>query len=332
MGKNSGKIYDLVTPTVVTSIDDIQTETDKIPAEIVKTTAIKAVTDVLPDGGAFTTEFVKTAAIKVETDKITGFHGVPAKNSTDNVSMSDVIGNKTDDEDGDSIYANLYIAGKHIHTRSKSYPFLAAGITLTGHNTALTLGTKMEIVPVAANEVNTITITAAATAPGTVTINLDGKNYAKEVAIGTTGEVAAELRAYTYGDWSVGGSGNDVVFTRSGIAITATFTDTDTTGVTASIVKTNTGAGIGKPFDIHYVQSGVANVSDTYIVVLYSGATGAEEIISTFRTTRVAAQSGAQSLPIITELLPAGTRISAACASVSGGEDTIVVSINYHEY
>jgi len=50
------------------------------------------------------------------------------------------------------VLVNQEIQLDHIHSAQKVYPTLAAGVTLTGHNTAWTLGSKTEIVPV-----NTIT-------------------------------------------------------------------------------------------------------------------------------------------------------------------------------
>lgn len=75
------------------------------------------------------------------------YNAVPAKNATDNSYSNQVIGNKTDDEDGDSIYAKLYIAMQHIHSAQKVYPTLAAGVTLTGGVASWALGSFVEVVP-----------------------------------------------------------------------------------------------------------------------------------------------------------------------------------------
>lgn len=56
---------------------------------------------------------------------------VPSKNSADNVYTRDVIGNKTDNESGDSLYSKIYIAEKHVHGACKVAPTLATGITVT---------------------------------------------------------------------------------------------------------------------------------------------------------------------------------------------------------
>lgn len=74
---------------------------------------------------------------------------VPAQNSTDNNTMSDVIGNKTDGHDGDSIYAITHTVEEHFHKPSRVYPSLADGISVSAVSGAgtWTLGTIVEIIP-----------------------------------------------------------------------------------------------------------------------------------------------------------------------------------------
>ena len=87
------------------------------------------------------------------------------------------------------------------------------------------------------------------------------------------------------------------------------------------------------PFDIHWV--GLGNVSDVgavYEIILYSGLVGAEVEIGHCRVFRQANQAGTAPCPMMTPLLPANTRISAACASTNGGSKTIEVAFFYHEY
>lgn len=71
----------------------------------------------------------------------------PSQNSADNNDIADVVGNKTDDENGDSLYSVTYRAEKHIHTVSKLYPSLAAGVVVTAGAGAWTLGNFATIVP-----------------------------------------------------------------------------------------------------------------------------------------------------------------------------------------
>lgn len=79
---------------------------------------------------------------------------VPLKNSAENFVIRDVIGNKLDDESGNSIYALLYLIGKHIHSKAGLYPLGTGGVTITKDAGAWAAvpGTKTQIIPV-----NTIT-------------------------------------------------------------------------------------------------------------------------------------------------------------------------------
>ena len=71
---------------------------------------------------------------------------VPAKNSVENANSRDVIGNKTDDEDGDSLYGKMYILTNHVHGVQKVYPTLAAGITVTAAAGAWALSAAFVVV------------------------------------------------------------------------------------------------------------------------------------------------------------------------------------------
>ena len=218
---------------------------------------------------------------------------------------------------------------------TRTYPYLAAGIALTAHNTALTMGTIIEIVPVATNEINTLTISHACDLAGNITIDLNGCKFTKAVTAGNTGEVAEQLRSYDYiseegEEWAVTGSGNDVIFTRLGISTTGVLSNLGTTGVTGSFVKTNTGVGIGNNFHIQALQVGLIGNADTYILTLYRGNAGYEEAICSRRFTKAAASVEGGEVATKTPLIEAGTRISASLASVNGGASkTSVVSLAY---
>jgi len=108
-------------------------------------------------------------------------------------------------------------------------------------------------VTASATEVNTITVTAGASASGNVTITLDGNRpiTVAVVAGDDANAVAAKLRAATYdcspySPQSFAASGADAacILTCSvpGLKTTATFSG-GTTGVTATVAKTVTGAG-----------------------------------------------------------------------------------------
>jgi hypothetical protein len=100
-------------------------------------------------------------------------------------------------------------------------------------------------------------------------------------------------------------------------------------GAKTEIVPIST---ITAPFDIHYINPGAASATDTYELVLYKGAEGAEIEIGRCRIVRAAAQSGTAPTPMMTELLLSNARISAAIATSGGGSDTIAISIFYHTY
>lgn len=87
------------------------------------------------------------------------------------------------------------------------------------------------------------------------------------------------------------------------------------------------------PFDVHWVGLGnVTDVGSVYEIILYSGLAGAEIEIGHCRVFRQANQAGTAPCPMMTPLLPANTRITAACASTNGGNKTIEVAFLYHEY
>lgn len=70
---------------------------------------------------------------------------VPSQDSADNDYIQDVVGNKTDTHDGDSIVGCLVRIDDHVHSESKVHPTLAGGITVTG-GASWTLGAFAEIV------------------------------------------------------------------------------------------------------------------------------------------------------------------------------------------
>jgi len=72
---------------------------------------------------------------------------VPAVDSADNVEMRDVLGNKSDTHGGTSLASRLKLADEHMHSVSKVYPTLAAGVTLNTDAVAWTLGTLVEVIP-----------------------------------------------------------------------------------------------------------------------------------------------------------------------------------------
>lgn len=75
------------------------------------------------------------------------FEPVPAQDSANNAVMRDVIGNKTDTHDGDSIRAFVHMMNEHIHNAGNVYPTLANDEQVQAAAGAWALGAFKEIVP-----------------------------------------------------------------------------------------------------------------------------------------------------------------------------------------
>ncbi len=71
----------------------------------------------------------------------------PTVDSANNNLTSEVIGNKNDTHDGDSIRAVLHTLDEHTHKASNVYPTLASGATVTGGAGAWGLGNFAEVIP-----------------------------------------------------------------------------------------------------------------------------------------------------------------------------------------
>ncbi|NIA28326.1 MAG: hypothetical protein GWP06_00260 [Actinobacteria bacterium] len=82
----------------------------------------------LGDQGA---ELAVLEAVEVDTTAIQSNQVVPAQNSADNVLARDVIGNKTDNHTGDSLYSKANTNDEHNHGVNMLYPVLASPVTLT---------------------------------------------------------------------------------------------------------------------------------------------------------------------------------------------------------
>lgn len=95
------------------------------------------------------------------------------------------------------------------------------------------------------------------------------------------------------------------------------------------IIPANT---IDDYFDIHWLHGYSASVTDSYQINLYQGIEGNETLISEVPFIREATQAGVSPNKIITPLLQPNTRITAKGASLSGGNDTIRVKLQYHKY
>ena len=75
---------------------------------------------------------------------------VPAPNSANNVYQSDVVGNKTDDENGTSIASRVYKTDHHDHSAAMVYPTMTVGVDVTKDVAPWTLGAFAVIAPAGA--------------------------------------------------------------------------------------------------------------------------------------------------------------------------------------
>lgn len=185
----------------------------------------------------------KNALQKLANDKIDivdGYHDIPAQDSVDNVVMSDVIGNKTDTHDGDSVVGRSKLVEEHLHNKVFLYPDLASSITLTKAAGAWAAHpTPTEIIPV-----NTIT----------------------------------------------------------------------------------------EDFDLHFLNVNAISANGEYSIKLYTGAGGAEVLLGTYGAARNAVQSQEGSRNILTDVILANTRISAAITSENAAADTLNIKVEGHTY
>lgn len=72
---------------------------------------------------------------------------VSVPDSPNNATVKDVLGNKSDTEKGNSLYARAYISERHIHQCQKVYPTLANSIQVAGGAGVWELGNLTEIIP-----------------------------------------------------------------------------------------------------------------------------------------------------------------------------------------
>jgi hypothetical protein len=72
---------------------------------------------------------------------------IPAQNSSANATIADVIGNKTDDHLGNSLFARLDELYDQFQAERFTYPTLAAGAAVVSANTDWTFGAYATVIP-----------------------------------------------------------------------------------------------------------------------------------------------------------------------------------------
>ena len=158
---------------------------------------------------------------------------------------------KQNNQSGWSLVKARYYVSLTPRTGFKLYPLFQRGIPLVDADVAYLpafRGSIFDVSP-AVVEKNTLTVTQGATTAGSITITLDKYGESKKIALeasdSTPEAVAARIRATTFDSWLISGTGADVIFTckNAGARNTVEFKDTDNTGASCNIAKTQTGAG-----------------------------------------------------------------------------------------
>lgn len=91
-------------------------------------------------------------------------------------------------------------------------------------------------------------------------------------------------------------------------------------------------AAVANDFDIHHVSISGISANGEYEVIIYSGPGASEVEIGRAVAVRNAIQSQEGNMPMMTAILPAGTRVSASVASSTGAADTVNVKLIGHLY
>ncbi len=89
---------------------------------------------------------------------------------------------------------------------------------------------------------------------------------------------------------------------------------------------------ITSPFDIHWIDVNTISANGQYTITLYSGLAGAEVKIAEVAISRTAVFSQEGAVPVITPIVSANSRISAAISSSNVAADTLIAKVGYHTY
>jgi hypothetical protein len=130
---------------------------------------------------------------------------VSCPSSEDDYTINNVIGNKRDSCNCDSIYGRLLKIKNHLHTKSKTYPTLSDGVVVTSHSNSWTLDGAVEIIPA-----NTVTSSFYI---HWIVIEEVGTNDIYEISLysGLSGE-ETELGAIRVAKTTVAGNGSSSIY------------------------------------------------------------------------------------------------------------------------
>ena len=232
--------------------------------------------------------------------------------NTNTDSIETNIGSGTDAHSVATVMGKLNLINEHVHTSTKSYPFmkdpisLAAGAGAWGGDGAIVSITNNVTACDAADAVNI--------GGGVTQIPVTGHH----VKVGYYVTIPTST-AYTGMYPVVAVGANTVNITATYIAETFEATDYLTDVIPAD-------------FDIHRIGISALSANGDYEVVLFSGAAASEVEICRTSAVRNAVQSQEASQAVNTPLMAAKTRISARVLSGNANADTCSIKINYHTY
>jgi len=237
---------------------------------------------------------------------------IPSADSADNVDFADVIGNKTDTHDGDSLAAKAHTIEEHIHSRSKVYPMMKAGITITSSGTAFTLGAAATIVGTVQNLDNAITSNPS----GTLTrweLTAHGLVVGEYVTL--VGVEAGQL-----GTWIILAVNDADHFDVDSGTYTEQTPPGDANETAQDVIE--------EDFDIHYVSLENLSANAVYELVVYDDGTECGRN----RFTKNANLDATVNAPIQTPIIAAGSVVTAKLSTNNAAGDTATISLFYHTY
>ncbi len=258
---------------------------------------------------------------------------VPDKNSTGNVSVRDVVGNREDKSFSDAA-AHPSLAGAlkagyyHVHDKAKVWPSGYGAITSI-EASPVAGGTGYEEGDVV------LTVVQEGASGGTVTATVNSSGVVTGVVLLTAGtgyRVESPLETVYDGDGegcTIDVDGSDFDLGKDPVELTA--------GASAWLhgnkIEVVPADKIGAWFDIHWLVASNVSAADDYEVRVYAGAALSEIEIGRVSFTRNAANDrSATYVPIQVPPQPGNTRISMSLACKSADARTCEVKIYYHTY
>lgn len=263
-------------------------------------------------------EYNKLLDIESDVSDINTENNVPTADSAENVSTSDVVGNKNDTVSGSSLVSLIKI----IDSVVDSIKVIVYNLPDSGSLTSIAQS----------SDITTIDGIVDAIKLKTDNLPSDPADQSMiDAKLGVTTDFAAHqtllgyqnsLYKHVHQQARVYPSLADGIIVTGGAGAWQL-------GNFVEIIPAST---ITSSFDIHYINFEGASATDIYELVLYKGTVGNEIEIGRIRTDRESATSGVTNVPVQIPAQDANTRISAKVASKSGGADTVTISVYYHLY